>query len=82
MNDQSETPRTDGAEYAIEHKDLNSGFTFDVVDSDFARKLERENMKLREATERLLNLWHKIGGNPDDKDVQFAEEVIAEIPTS
>jgi len=56
MTDKSDTPRTDDAADeigALDYSDKGS-----VVPIDFARQLERENKRLREALENVM-----VGGN-------------------
>lgn len=80
MNYNTETPKTDRAVQFAKQSIGNAP----KVSAEFARTLEREaeakgkeNAKLREACKRLLKALNRAGGDFDDEDVQFAEEILA-----
>lgn len=52
----------------------------DVLADEAKKELEKaqaESITLREACKRLLKALNRAGGDFDDEDVQFAEEILA-----
>jgi hypothetical protein len=66
MTDQIPTPRTDEASW-------QSAFG-EVVDSDFARQLERENIQMRDYIERLA-AGHECGVNSHRRLLAFVDDM-------